>query len=288
MENKMKNMSRYKLFIFIGIELLVVLIVFLLIFFAGRKTYTVTFELNDGELLSGELVQYVRRGGTATPPNVARQGCYLLRWSGSYSKVTGNVTCTAVWEYETTPGIEYEMLGNSNYCIISGCYDDLSGDVYVGSYYQNKKVLGIKEGAFEGCKYIESLFFLDGIISIGDNAFKGCDALKSITLPDTTERIGNSAFEGCTALEEVTMPTALRQIGDYVFRDCVLLEEIDIPSGVKYMGAEVFDNPNLTINVYILEEECLANEYWNKSWVGRSKKIIYIDPDAEDLAKETE
>ena len=260
MENNVaKRTSKYKLFIFLGIEILVVLTVFLLIFFAGRRTYTVTFDINDGELLSGDLVQHVRRGGDATPPNVARQGCYLLRWSGSYKKITGNVKCTAVWEYETTPGIEYEIIEGGNYCLISGCYKDLSGDVYVGSYYNNIKVLGIKDGAFKDCKYIESLYFLDGIISIGNNAFEGCESLERITLPDTTERIGNEAFKGCDSLTEIT-----------------------IPGSVKSMGSLVFDNPNLSIYVDISQEDCLNNDNWSIHWLVQSKSVMYSDAEVEE------
>ena len=41
--NVTQRTSKYKVFIFLGIEILVVLTIFLLIFFAGRRTYTVTF-----------------------------------------------------------------------------------------------------------------------------------------------------------------------------------------------------------------------------------------------------
>ena len=257
--NVAQKTNKYKVLIFLGIEIVAVLTIFLLIFFAGRRTYTVTFDINDGELLSGDLVQHVRRGGSATPPNVARQGCYLLRWSGSYNKITGNVKCTAIWEYETTPGIEYEMIEGGNYCLISGCYEDLSGDVYVGAYYQNVKVLGIKDGAFKDCKYIESLFFLDGIISIGNSAFEGCTSLKRITLPDTTEKIGNNAFIGCDSLTEIT-----------------------IPASVRTMGVSVFDNPNLSIYVDILKEDCLNNASWSNHWLSRNKSITYLTPKADE------
>ena len=278
--NAAQKTRKYKLIIFIGIEFLVVLTIFLLIFFAGRRTYTVTFDINGGELLGGDLEQEVRRGGSATPPNVARQGCYLLRWSGSYNKVTGDVTCTAVWEYETTAGIEYEVVENGNYCLVSGCYKELSGDVYVGSYYKSLKVLGIKDGAFKDCKYIESLFFLDGIISIGERAFEGCESLESITLPKTTEQIGAMAFQGCKSLTDVTIPDKVKIIGDRAFYECDALTEINVPASVVKMGVQVFDNPNLTIIVDILKEE--IPETWEKAWVSHNKQVKYFTPENDD------
>jgi len=61
------------------------------------KAYTVTFELEGGTLIYGEDVQSVRSGGTATPPEVIREGYLLEGWSGSYANVTGDVTVKAIW-----------------------------------------------------------------------------------------------------------------------------------------------------------------------------------------------
>ena len=47
------HIKKYRLHIFIGALICAVTVIFLLILFAGRKTYTVTFDLNGGELISG-------------------------------------------------------------------------------------------------------------------------------------------------------------------------------------------------------------------------------------------
>jgi hypothetical protein len=109
------------------------------------------------------------------------------------------------------------------------------------------------------CKYIESLFFLDGIISIGNSAFEGCTSLKRITLPDTTEKIGNEAFKGCDSLTEIS-----------------------IPSSVKTMGVSVFDNPNLSIYIDILKEDCLNNPNWSNHWLGQNKSTTYLAPKVDE------
>ncbi len=278
--------KKLKMFLFIGVEILAVAIIFLLILFAGRKTYTITFDVNGGELLSGNLTQEVRRGNSANPPIVVREGCYLLKWSSSYDRITGEKTIYAVWEYETNAGIEYDVPENANYCLISGCYKELSGDIYVGSYYNNLKVLGIKDYAFENCKYIEKIHLLDGVISIGSRAFANCKSLKSINLPNTLERIGVGAFEGCENLEEIVIGNKVVEINSNAFYDCDKLTEIIIPKNVKYMGINVFNNLNLTIKVMFTKDE--IPETWNENWAGGNLNIEYgYEPPIEE-PEETE
>ena len=61
-----------------------------------KVEYTVTFDLNGGELVSGELVQTVEAGEDAVPPE-AVNGRKELTWSGDWQNVTGNCTVTAEW-----------------------------------------------------------------------------------------------------------------------------------------------------------------------------------------------
>lgn len=58
--------------------------------------FTVTFDLNGGTLVSGELVQKVSPGGSAVPPQ-ATNGKMELSWSGNYQNVNADTTVTAVW-----------------------------------------------------------------------------------------------------------------------------------------------------------------------------------------------
>lgn len=309
MQKITKNLKKYRVHIFIGALICIITVIFLLILFAGRKTYTVTFDLNGGELISGSLTQEVRRGGHATPPDVGRNGCYLLKWSGQFSKVTGSTVVTAVWEYETTAGIEYEVTENSNYCLIKGCYNELTGDVYVGSYFDELQVLGIKGSAFANCRYITSLFFLDGIISIGDYAFSCCYDLEQITLPDTLKRIENNVFEyctslkeitipenvtvigknsflGCTSLETVVLPEGLVEIKADAFKDCPSLKTIVIPQSVQIIGEGAFDNPDLTI-IIVSDDESIP-ENFDKHWVLNSKEVIFEKPEDKNSDSDKE
>jgi len=68
--------------------------------------WTVTFDLNGGVLVSGELEQEVPHEGSATPPTVERYGYIFAGWNpvGRYNNVTGDMTITAQWESIVVPG----------------------------------------------------------------------------------------------------------------------------------------------------------------------------------------
>ncbi|MBR7117539.1 MAG: leucine-rich repeat domain-containing protein [Clostridia bacterium] len=300
--------QKIKLGIIFGVEFIAVIVILLLVFFAGKKTYTVTFDLNGGTLLSGDLVQSIVQGGNATPPVAAKDGCYLHSWSASYKQVTKDLVIRAVWEYETTEGIEYESAPESNYCVISGCFKDLYGDVYIGAYHDGKKVLGIKEGAFENCGSIKNIYMLDGIISIGKGAFSGCTSLESIALPGTLTNIGESAFYGCEGLVSVTLPETLEKIGTGAFigctslsevifngnllsidkgafEGCVSLKEITLPESLVSIGYGAFDQADIVINIPIDEADKPVG--WSHGWCAEGAVLNWgYEPEDENSDSE--
>lgn len=283
--DKVKS-HRLKVLIVLAVEFIAIAVMLVLIFFAGRKSYTVTFDLNGGTLLGGDTVQTVVQGNNANPPSVTKDGCYFLRWSHSYREVTRDLVITAIWEYETTEGIEYEIKENSNYCEIVGCYKELSGDVYIGAYFNEKKVLGIKEGAFKDCKNITGLYLLDGILAIEDGAFEGCTRLQTIELPSTLIALGKNVFKGCTALKEIKLPEKLERIGDGAFQGCTALEEIILPKSLTIMGSEVFDSETLVIKAYIAINE--TPNGWATDWCLPTATIEWNYVDPEDIEDEKE
>lgn len=303
----MKTRQRIKLFIILGVEAIAIAVMLLLIFFAGKQVHTVTFDLNGGTLLSGDLVQRVTRGYNATPPKVTKEGCFFLKWEGSYNRVTHDVTVEAVWEYETTAGIVYNIDENSNYCTISGAFKDLQGDVYIGAYNDGKKVLGIEDGAFANCKGITRIHLLDGILTIGDGVFEGCTALQSIELPETAFRIGDNAFRGCAKLERVVLPEKLKTLGKNAFAGCAALEEvtffegveslgagafagcsalkeITLPTTLQYVGSGAFDSTDLTVYLCTYTEgENRVPSTWASDWKGAAKlEWKYLELPEED------
>ena len=238
----MTTKQRIKLIVILAVEFIAIAVLLLLIFFAGKQSYTVKFDLNGGTLISGDLEQSVRQGGRATPPTAAKEGHYFLKWSESYDKVTRDMVIKAVWEYETSPGIEYNIIPNSNYCTVSGCFKGMQGDVYIGAYNGNLRVLGIEDNAFKDCTGITRIHLLDGIVKIGNNAFSGCTSLESIELPDTLAILGTNAFKNCTSLTEVTIPESLTTLPDYAFVDCAALTTCNLPSTLTNIGKYAFKN----------------------------------------------
>lgn len=264
--------QKLKFIIILAVEFIVVVVMILLIFFAGKKVYTVTFDINGGILISGSLEQRVTQGQSATPPQVTKDGCYFLAWEGKYQRVTRDTVVKAIWEYETTEGIEYNVIENSNYCTIKSCYKDVVGDVYIGAYYGEYKVLGIEAGAFKNCTNIKNVYLLDGILNIDEGAFEGCTNLESIIIPNTVVRIGNNAFKNCSALSDVTMGKQVKEIGNEAFSGCSSLKEIIIPLSVEKMGYSVFTfNIDLVINC---EAETQPNN-WDVLWCMGNSKIVW-------------
>ena len=232
--------QKVKLGIILGVEFVAITVILLLIFLAGKKSYTVTFDLNGGTLISGDLEQVVTQGKNATPPTVAKDGCFLHSWSASYKQITRDIVIKAVWEWETSIGFDYASSDDSNYCEITGCFKDLVGDVYVGVYHDNKKVLGIRDEAFRDRDGITYIHMLDGILSIGESVFRDCDSLVSVELPGTLTKLGSFAFKDCTSLEKIVFPETLEVIPEGAFEGCTSLKEIVIPPTVKIIESGAF------------------------------------------------
>ena len=232
--------QKTKLIIILAIEFVAIITILLLIFFAGKKSHTVTFDLNGGILLSGDVEQRVTQGQSATPPSVAKYGHYLRGWSGSYRSVTRDVTVKAIWEYETSPGIEYYFPEHTNYCEISGSFSEIQGEVYIGAYYNDRQVLGIQAGAFKDRTGITAVHLLDGILAIEDEAFMGCVNLESIEIPSTVVRIGEDAFKNCKNLKEIILPDSLHTIESGAFSGCELLEKIVFNNKLVTIGERAF------------------------------------------------
>lgn len=232
--------QKIKLGIILGVEFVAITVILILIFFAGKKSYNVTFDLNGGTLISGDLEQVVMQGKNATPPVVAKDGCYLHSWSASYRQITRDIVIKAVWEWQTSIGFDYTSSEDSNYCEIVGCFKDLTGDVYVGVYHDNKKVLGIRDEAFRNRDGITYIHMLDGILSIGESVFRDCDSLIALELPGTLTKLGKYAFMDCKMLEKIVLPGTLEIIPESAFEGCTSLKEVVIPSGVKTIESSAF------------------------------------------------
>ncbi len=247
--------QKVKLAIILGAEFLAIAIVLLLIFFSTKKQYTITFDLDGGTLISGSLTQSVTQGHNATPPTAVKEGHYLRGWSGIYRGVTSDERVTAIWEYETTPGIEYSTKNGATYTEISGCFKSVSGKLYIGAYHNDLIVFGIKSSAFENCRKVTDIYLLDGIITIAERAFANCASLETIELPNTATVIGDGAFEGCEKLKTIVLPRALETLGDGAFIGCDALETVYLPDTLSNIGENAFMGCGSLKNVIFYSED---------------------------------
>lgn len=61
------------------------------------KKYTVNFDPDGGELVSGSLSQEVVHGENAAAPIVSKEGYEFVRWNTSINNVTNNINVKAEW-----------------------------------------------------------------------------------------------------------------------------------------------------------------------------------------------
>lgn len=280
--------GKSKIIITFSILFLAVAVLLILIFFAGKRTYVVRFDLDGGTLISGSLEQHITQGQDATPPVVVKDGAFLHSWSASPRRVTKDMVIKAVWEYETTSGIEYVTSEDQNYAEVLKAYKYLNGEVYLGAYYNEKKVLGIRERAFSGCTSITKIYLLDGLIHIGQEAFSGCTALREIEIPETVTHIDNGAFRGCNSLETVILNEGLVSIGTNAFSGCTGLKEIILPTSIETIDSGAFALcGSLIIKTTLSEDE--KPEGWEDGWSGNAQVVwnsIDALPDEEPDADE--
>ena len=303
---KNKHPGKLKIVLAFGILFLLVSVLLMLIFLDSKKTYTVEFELNGGTLLGGSLEQRVMQGQDAIPPSVVKDGAYLRGWSSSYKRVTKNLVIEAVWEYETTPGIIYADSENQNFTEIVGSFPHLRGEIYLGAYYNEKKILGIRDNVFNNQTEITKVYLLEGLLSIGNGSFASCTSLKEIEIPETIMYLGrdafrdcssmetlilhkglltidSSAFEGCTSLTEVVLPEGLTTIKEGAFAGCTGLTEVIIPASLTTIAEGAFKgcNEDLIIKIPFSQEEW--PEGWADDWFGNAQlEVIETEEDEND------
>lgn len=135
--------------------------------------------------------------------------------------------------YEYSSGLEINEMGLL--LGIGGCTDR---DIIVP-----QNVRGIANGAFKGCRRIESIVLPVGIKVIPNDAFHGCKNLKSVRLSVYTTHIGARAFYNCRRLETLDF------IGDKFSGDK--------PHGFQFVQAKAFMN-------------CIS---YSPHWVGGERMI---------------
>ena len=158
---------------------------------------------------------------------------------------------------------DFEYAASGTGYIISK-YNGSDSEVDIPATYNDKNVLGIGEGAFEGNEKVEKIHLLrNGAYTLGARAFKGCTNLTTLNwkgsgatsfitdsrvyIP-TINAIPESAFEGCTSITTVACRYANKIVyGTNSFKDCTSLISLSIYS--RDIGESAFENCPLSTSV---------------------------------------
>lgn len=72
------------------------------------EIFTVKFDLDGGTKLSGRLTQKLEEGESAVAPEVIREGYTFAGWDKDFTRVTKDLTVTALWKKQLTITFETE------------------------------------------------------------------------------------------------------------------------------------------------------------------------------------
>ena len=189
--------------------------------------------------------------------------------------------------------LKYEIHGDA--VTITGCDEDVSGELVIPNAIKGKPVTSIGGGAFYLCTNITNITIPDGVTSIGEAAFLYCSSLTSITIGNSVTSIGNGAFSDCISLTGITIPDGVTSIGNYAFRDCTRLTSITIPNSVTSIGLGAFAVCKSLTSVTFLGDAPKAGEEvfeevspaiyrkpdtkgWGETFGGRPVKLISEKP----------
>lgn len=100
-------------------------------------------------------------------------------------------------------------------------------------------IVGVGEGAFRGCTFVERVLVPDSVRFIEGHAFEGCTSLHGIAIP-SVERLGPAVFRGCSSLPSIIVRDVVADIPPYAFKDCTSLEWVRLPARVRSIGDEAF------------------------------------------------
>ena len=125
-------------------------------------------------------------------------------------------------------------------------------------------VTNIEDGAFQGCKALQSVTIASSVESIGDNAFRKCSQLKSVVfLSNTsksrpmggkksqwqgeekktdkqTRRYSSRGSHSATSSTSAWRSSQLRSIGEWAFFNCSSLKALLLPGRIESIGERAF------------------------------------------------
>ena len=232
-------------------------------FIAKEKEYGLTFNLNNGQVLTQTLPFNAKITYPAFPEN---GNLIFSGWDKEITNMPANsLVINANYITRTTPGIVYtkengfRTFVDFNTAIsdkavsVSGNVFNEALDVYTkdtnGILIMPQYIKEIATSAFDSNKQFKEIILPEGLTKIGDTAFALCGATK-INMPSSIKEIGSYAFASAY-LEEFKAPNSLETMGEQCFYGAKI-NSLDLTSDkLNYISFGCFaDCPNL-VNVVI-------------------------------------
>lgn len=136
-------------------------------------------------------------------------------------------------------------------------------ELTIPTLIDGKRIKGIAQDVFQGCRKIRSVYISEGIEIIENGVFYGCTSLKSVSLPKTLRKIGcdistqngkhsvkqDDGVFAFTGLESIVIPENVDFIGPYAFSMCTKLKSVMLPDYVTRICESTFSYCESLVNV---------------------------------------
>lgn len=99
----------------------------------------------------------------------------------------------------------------------------------------------IGNNAFNGCRELLSINYLNNVTKLGDNAFSNCTKIQTFESLSNLTNIGARTFENCDGLLSINLTNVL-EIGQYAFNNCISITSLIIPECLENLGEKAFNN----------------------------------------------
>ena len=200
------------------------------LFLLREKEYVVregTEVICDGAFRGCDSLQSI-----TIPISVTSIGDNAFRWCNSLQSITipNSVTKIGDEAFSWCESLQSVTIPSSVTKIGDGAFSGCNICFFIcnSTYFQNDDVCLFnkdKTAIVSRIKDCVNYIVPNSVTSIGDGAFSGCKSLQSITIPNSVTSIGDRAFYLCDSLQSVTITNSVTSIGDYAFSYCTHLDE---------------------------------------------------------------
>ena len=147
-------------------------------------------------------------------------------------------------DFDISGGVLKKYNGRDPYVIVPNFVVGIGRSAFantkIKSVYIPRSVKSISDGAFSGCKELETVVLGELITELPHSAFEGCELLKRINL-DKIVTVGKACFKGCKQLGGVKL-SSLVNASDEAFSHCVNIKDFSFVSSLQRIGSRAFEH----------------------------------------------